>query len=173
MKERGVTNINAQAVMVVSLVPNAIGVLLVGYLLDRPNMRALWANLAVVVVGTPLAYGVWQGVGTSMAANFLLMSLYQLVVGAGMGLAVLPVSRIYKPLERTTGFSFGYNLGYGVLGGCSPLIITSIEYSMVHDSKWLAPSVWLSALGVMSIIGVFALRKLKPRLNEPCVAKLA
>jgi MFS family permease len=173
MKNKGISTLQSQAVMVVSLVPNAIGVLLVGWLLDRPTVRALWANLACVIVGVPLAYGVWSGVGSNLAANYLLMSVYQLVVGAGMGLAVLPVSRIYKPLERTTGFSFGYNLGYGVLGGMSPLIITSTEYGMTHGTKWLAPAVWLTALGALSIIGVFALRKLKPRLNEPEVTKLA
>ena len=57
----------------------------------------------------------------------------QLIIGAAMALVVLPCTRIYAPLERTSGFAFAYNCGYGVLGGLSPLIITS---ECLGDDQW-------------------------------------
>lgn len=165
--------LHAQAMMVVSLLFNAAGVVAVGLLLDR-GMQALGANAAVVALGVPLAFGTFYGLsGTNLGLNFVLVSLFQLVVGVGMGLAVLPCSRIYSTLERSTGFSFGYNLGYGVLGGLSPLIITSIQHALPEQQQqWLAAALWLAAMGALSAVGIALLLWRIPRLNRACVGRL-
>ena len=211
------------------MVPNALGVLGVGLALDR-GMKAVWANSAVVALGVALGFAVFRGLAEGPAAAFLLVSLMQLVIGCGMGLAVLPCTRIYSSLERSTGwvlgrlhclpaaprgrlakgsswrvacrcrcrwpccscslrlchsrsaqpmppvcaarFAFGYNVGYGVLGGLAPLVITSIESRCPDHLKAYAPAFWLLAQGALSAVGILGLLKYKPRLNMPHVAKI-
>lgn len=101
------------------MLSNALGLFTCGTMFDR-GVRAIWINLGVTVVGMSIGFGVFRGVWTSPAAKdvdslatWFLMTLYQGVVGIAMASVVLPATRIYAPLERTTGFSFGYNCGYG------------------------------------------------------------
>ena len=103
----------------VAMLSNALGLFTCGTMFDR-GVRAIWINLGVTVVGMSIGFGVFRGVWTSPAAKdvdslatWFLMTLYQGVVGIAMASVVLPATRIYAPLERTTGFSFGYNCGYG------------------------------------------------------------
>ena len=89
-----------------------------------------------------------------------------------MALVVLPCTRIYSPLERTSGFSFAYNCGYGVLGGLSPLITTSIKKTLDVAVQPYAAPIWLLGLGGVTMIGCVGLRQYAPRLNKPFVGRL-
>jgi hypothetical protein len=75
--------------------------------------------------------------------------------------------------QRTTGFSFGYNCGYGVLGGISPLAVAAIKAALPHGLASFAPAFWLLALGVLSLIGSIGLSLYIPRLAKPYVGKMA
>jgi hypothetical protein len=77
-----------------------------------------------------------------------------------------------KP-QRTTGFSFGYNCGYGVLGGISPLAVAAIKAGLPHALTSFAPAFWLLALGALSLIGSVGLHLYLPRLAKPFVGKMA
>lgn len=68
-------------------------------------------------------------------------SLLHLVIGFAMALVVLPLTRIYEPLERTTGFSFGYAAGYGILGGISPIVVTAFKARLPPHLKAIAPAI--------------------------------
>lgn len=96
----------------------------------------------------------------------------QLVIGMAMANVALPCTRIYRPLERTTGFSFGYNCGYGVLGGLSPMVITAMKSGLSESMEIYAPALWLLILGGASLIGCAGLAAYSPRLNKKFVGHI-
>jgi len=165
------TALTYRGIIIVSLIFNAFGLLSMGVAFDK-GMRAIYANFLVVIVGAGMGFGIFYGVGESVAASYCLTSLMHFVIGMAMAIVVLPCTRIYAPLERTTGFSFAYNCGYGVLGGTSPLIVTSIQADLAKDLKVFAPAFWLLALGGLSMIGCVMLRYYAPRLNKRFVGHL-
>lgn len=128
---------------------NAAGLYTTGLSFDK-GARAIWLNLAVTIVGLSIGFGVFYGVWTSAYATapntlncWFLFSLYQYVCGIAMAAVVLPATRIYAPLERTTGFSFGYNCGYGELS-CPVTQIATNVCACMHadavDAQSLAPT---------------------------------
>lgn len=81
-----------------SLIPNALGLLLVGHIIDR-GVPAIWSNAAIVVLGSCLGFAVYWGVGQSVAAAWGLVAMFHLVIGGGMANVALPCTRIYEPLQ--------------------------------------------------------------------------
>ena len=123
-------------------------------------------------VSVSAGFGVFYGVWASGAAAWCLMSLFQLILGAAMALVALPSTRLYAPLVRTTGFSFGYNCGYGVIGGLTPIIITAIRTSLSDSMRVYAPPLWLLALGAVSLVSCSLLHRFRPRLNKNFVGHI-
>lgn len=76
------------------------------------------------------------------------------------------------PLQRTTGFSFGYNCGYGILGGLSPLAVSAIKANLSASAHAFAPAIWLACLGAISLVGCAGLRFYEPRLGRPHVGRI-
>ena len=77
---------------------------------------------------------------------------------------------IYPVLVRASGFNFSHNVAMGILGGLTPLVVTSIEESMAHNNGDAASSiyslgVWLAVGGVSSVIGLVALQWKRPQSN--------
>jgi hypothetical protein len=60
--------------------------------------------------------------------------------------------RIYHPLERTTGFGFGYAAGYGILGGISPLVVTAFKAGLSAEAANLAPAFCESAPSPLPVL---------------------
>lgn len=87
-------------------------------------------------------------------------------------IVALPMTRVYAPLERTTGFSFGYNCGYGVIGGTSPMVITAMRAALGPSTQAFAPAFWLLALGGLALIGSVLMRFYSPRLAKPFVGRI-
>jgi hypothetical protein len=116
LRTYGYPLIMTQGILITSLVPNALGLLLVGMALDR-GAPALWLNVLLVLIGSALGFCIYWGVSQSLATAWGLVSLFHLVIGGAMANVALPCTRIYEPLSRTTGFSFGYNCGYGARRG--------------------------------------------------------
>jgi hypothetical protein len=116
LRTYGYSLIATQGILLTSLVPNALGLLITGILLDR-GVPALLLNAVLVTVGSGLGFAVFWGVSQSLATAWGLVSLFHLVLGMAMAAVALPCTRIYEPLSRTTGFSFGYNCGYGARRG--------------------------------------------------------
>jgi len=120
----------------------------------------------------PSGFGVFYGVFQGTAGAWCLVSLMQLVIGMAMANVALPCTRIYHPLERTTGFSFAYNCGYGVLGGLSPMVITAMKSGLSESMEIYAPALWLLILGSASLIGCALLTAYSPRLNKSFVGHI-
>ena len=94
-------------------------------------------------------------VGTgSIAGLWVAPALLHLVIGFAMALVVLPLTRIYEPLERTTGFSFGYAAGYGILGGISPIVVTAFKARLPPHLKAIAPAICERPRGARGVWGV-------------------
>ena len=72
--------INTQGLLITSLVPNALGLLLVGMALDR-GAPALWLNALLVLVGSAFGFCMFWGVGQSLSTAWGLVSLFHLVIG--------------------------------------------------------------------------------------------
>jgi hypothetical protein len=51
------------------------------------------------------------------------------IIGFDITMIGLPTTRLYSPLERITGFSFGYSMAMGVIGGFTPNISNAIKAS--------------------------------------------
>ena len=117
-------------------------------------------------------FGVFYGVFTSQAAAWCLMSLFQLILGAAMALVALPSTCLYAPLVRTTGFSFGYNCGYGVIGGLTPIIVTAIRTALPESMRVYASPLWLLATGALSLVGCLLMHFFRPRINQNFVGHI-
>lgn len=65
-------------------------------------------------------FGVLRGSFTSALAAWLVSPAMLFLVGATVPLVGLPCTRMYSQLERVSGYSFGYNLAMGVIGGETP-----------------------------------------------------
>ncbi|KAI8467401.1 MAG: major facilitator superfamily domain-containing protein [Monoraphidium minutum] len=160
-----------QGILIVSLIPNAVGLFAIGFAIDH-GVPALLSNAVLTAVGSALGFAVFWGVGRSLAVAWGLTALFHFVIGGAMANVALPCTRIYEPLSRTTGFSFGYNFGYGVLGGLSPLAVSAIKANLPAASYAFAPAIWLLCLGAISIFGCVGLRMYQPRLGRPYVGKI-
>jgi hypothetical protein len=112
LRTYGYSLIVTQGVLVVSLIPNAIGLLTGGMLLDA-GVPTIHLNAVVVVIGTGLGFAVYPSVGISVAYAWGLVSMFHFIIGIAMANVAMPCTRIYEPLSRTTGYSFAYNCGYG------------------------------------------------------------
>jgi hypothetical protein len=163
--------LQTQAILIVSLVPNALGLLLVGWAIDR-GARAILLNAAIVAIGIPMGFAVFKCVSRGLPAAWALICCFHLVIGAAMANVALPCTRIYEPLQRTSGFSFGYNSGYGVLGGLSPLAVAAIKSGLPAATKAFAPALWLLCLGCISFVGCFGLNMYAPRLGRKYVGRV-
>lgn len=171
LRTYGYPLLSTQGILIVSLIPNALGLLLIGFLIDR-GVPAIWSNACLVLAGSGLGFLVYWGVGKSLASAWGLTAMFHLVIGGAMANVALPCTRIYEPLQRTTGFSFGYNFGYGVLGGLSPLAVSAIKANLTAAAHPFAPAIWLACLGAISIVGCVGLRLYEPRLGRPYVGKI-
>jgi hypothetical protein len=98
LRTYGYPLIATQGLLITSLLPNALGLLLVGMALDR-GLPALWSNVVTVVIGTALAFPVFWGVGKSLAAAWMLVAVFHLVIGGAQSNSLLPCTRIYEPLS--------------------------------------------------------------------------
>jgi hypothetical protein len=171
LRTYGYSLIATQGILLTSLVPNALGLLITGILLDR-GVPALLLNAVLVTVGSALGFAVFWGVSQSISIAWGLVSLFHLVLGMAMAAVALPCTRIYEPLSRTTGFSFGYNCGYGVIGGLSPLAVSAIKAGLSGSQHAFSPAIWLACLGGISLFGCLGLRMYDPRLNRRHVGRL-
>ncbi|KAL4444980.1 hypothetical protein ABPG77_004030 [Micractinium sp. CCAP 211/92] len=178
MREAGLRHIVSQGIVVVSMLTNAAGLFACGTAFDK-GWPAININLAITVVGMSTGFGVFRGMWKQSAAldvnslaAWFLMPLFQGLIGVAMASVVLPATRIYSPLERTTGFSFGYNCGYGVIGGLTPFAVSGIINSLGPDKEAYAPAFWLLGLGGASVLGCLLCYLYGPRLNKPFVGRI-
>lgn len=178
MREAGLKHIVSQGIVVVSMLTNAVGLFACGTAFDK-GWPAIYINLAITVVGMSVGFGVFRGMWDQSAAldvnslaAWFLMPLFQGLIGVAMASVVLPATRIYGPLERTTGFSFGYNCGYGVIGGLTPFAVSGINNSLGPDNEAYAPAFWLLGLGGASVLGCLLCYLYGPRLNKPFVGRI-
>ncbi|KIZ07913.1 Alpha-ketoglutarate permease [Monoraphidium neglectum] len=171
LRTYGYSLIVTQGILIVSLVPNALGLLTGGKLIDA-GVPAIQLNAATVVIGTGLGFAVYPCVGYSVAHAWGLVSMFQYIIGIAMANVGMPCTRIYEPLSRTTGFSFSYNCGYGIIGGLSPLAVAAIKANLPGHAFTFAPAIWLACLGGISIAGVIGLTIYQPRLAKPHVGKI-
>lgn len=163
--------LQVQGMTIISVIFNAIGLILTGIAFDK-GLRAIYAYGAVVLLGVPVAYGVYYGSFASAAGAWCLPCLMQLIVGSAMALVVFPCTRLYSAVERTTSFAFAYNIGYGIVGGLSPMVVAAIKPGLSSSIASLASPFWLTGLGTVSIGGCCLLYAYMPRINKRFIGHL-
>ncbi|KAI7836371.1 hypothetical protein COHA_009764 [Chlorella ohadii] len=161
----------SQGILLVSIPFCILGYLAMGVWLDCGG-RSIRANVAVITAGGGMAFGVFYGSFSSEVAAWILSPIFLAVVGAGIVCIGLPMNRLYDPLERITGFSLGYNIAMGVIGGFTPVICNGIRASIPASLDVYAGPFWLLGMAGLSVAGCIGQWAYAPRLDEPFVGKL-
>lgn len=98
--------------------------ILFALLADRIGRRPvlLFASIGLLVVSTPLFVALRSG-ALSPTVVFLGFAVF---VGAAAGGIGAIITELFPRAVRYTGVSVGYGLALGILGGTTPLVITSL-----------------------------------------------
>lgn len=92
------------------------------------------------------------------------------LTGASCPLLFFPAFTSPSPLSP--GPLCSYNVGYGVLGGLTPFVVSAIIDTSPTNLLCYAPTWWLLALGGASVLGCGLIRAYEPRLNRPFVGRI-
>lgn len=147
----------AMTVMVLPLMP--LGAL-VG---DRLLPRRTWIAIALTIVGVaavPLSLWMLESggsMGVVVLAHAITFALLAVPLGSGPALFV----ELFPARDRLSGYSVAFNLGVGVFGGLTPMIVTSI---IAATGVVIAPAWYLL---VASAVAVNALALMPDRSRSP------
>lgn len=110
------------------------------------------AMLAIGATSYPLflMLSAWPGVATLM----IVQALVGFLIAACLGPIPAMLSDIFPTVTRGTGLALSYNFSVTLFGGFSPLIVT---WLIASSGSKLAPSFYVMATAVLSIVSVLAL----------------
>tara|TARA_B100001248_G_scaffold261923_1_gene254993 strand:+ start:18431 stop:19786 length:1356 start_codon:yes stop_codon:yes gene_type:complete len=142
---------------------NSFGILLFsfsvlgfGALSDRVGRRKLFLIMsALLAVVCYPAFTLFQAHETwSTIGAYTLLS----VIGGFIGIVPVTLTEMFPARIRFTGFSFGYNLSYAILGGLTPLVCTTLI--QVLDNP-LAPAFYIIGVCVIAFCTMFFMKETK------------
>lgn len=141
---------------VVAGIITVFGSPLVGHLADRfgPARIMTYAAVAALV----LAWPIFQLIVTLRSVTALVIAIALLGVIMAFYFAPLPglLSSLFPAGIRGSGLSVTYNVGVTLLGGIAPLVLT---WLLQVTGSLNAPSLYYMAIAVVSLVGLFFVRK--------------
>ncbi|KAI8470012.1 MAG: major facilitator superfamily domain-containing protein [Monoraphidium minutum] len=146
-----------------AMVPAIVGA---GWLADRPGFpRVAWAVGAYVLSGAMCVpmFLAWE-ITKSVAACWLLMLAYMLLLSAVLGVLPVSMSCLYPPTQRASGFNFAHNCAMSLMGGLAPTVVTAI--SVTTSNTVTAPGWYMLAVTLVSILAGAAIIFVAPEANR-------
>lgn len=132
------------------------GVPFVGHLADRigPARVMTYAAVAAFV----LAYPLFKLMTSTPTVGVMVVVIALLGVIMSFYFGPLPalLSGLFPAAIRGSGLSVAYNVGVTLLGGIAPLVLT---WLLKATGSLDAPSIYFMAIAVISLVGLFFVRK--------------
>ncbi|KIZ04144.1 Putative proline/betaine transporter [Monoraphidium neglectum] len=153
LRDEGVPNLTTQVMSITALTAKLGGVLLCGWLADK-GMGVCIAGAANALIGVGLNFGLGKVVADYVKGSGALVGAWLMQVlllgWTGFALALLPTVgvNIFSPDVRASGYNIGYSITSGIVGGLSPLAVTSIMAN--HGAGIYGAAFWTLAAGCVS-----------------------
>ncbi len=155
VKQLGLSPATGQYMTIVILAFNSIGYVVIGHLLDT-GVPALTMYMAALPAVTGLSFAMFASMGTTLAATYIIVSgMLLLAIGIAQVPNILALTRLYAPLDRSTGHSL------------------ALQAAVPQRYKRLAPAFWIMAMAVPGLAATVVVCRYRPRLNQPYLARLA
>jgi len=132
------------------------GVPFVGHLADRigPARVMTYAAVAAFVLAYPL-FKLMTSTPT-VGAMVVVIALLGVIMSFYFGPLPALLSGLFPAAIRGSGLSVAYNVGVTLLGGIAPLVLT---WLLKATGSLDAPSIYYMAIAVISLVGLFFVRK--------------
>ena len=126
-----------------------------GVIGDRYMRRHTFIGIAVALIAL-LAYPMflWLKDGT-LVGVITVQLLLDVLVAVPLGSCPAMFAELFPTRDRLSGYSMAYNLGYGIVGGTTPVIAT---WLIASTGARLAPVFYLIALTTLSIVTLIWMR---------------
>jgi metabolite-proton symporter len=131
------------------------GMIYFGWLSDRVSRRAIFFVGLVGMTAAPWAWFALLGTG-DWPLMLLGFALLLIPYAANYGIMPAYFVAVFPAHIRYTGLSLGYTLGAVLAGGTAPIIAT---FLFGEFGDWHAIALYMSATGVLSMIGAIFLRE--------------
>jgi MHS family proline/betaine transporter-like MFS transporter len=136
-------------------------IIFAGWISDRYIRRTHFLALSMgfsAVLGIPAA--LWMTSG-SLVAAFTCQLIFGILMAIALGVAPTLFVELFPTSHRLTGYSISFNLGMGIIGGTTPMIVT---WFIATTEITIAPAIYMLFWGIIAVITLFWIRD---RSREP------
>ncbi|MFH5879393.1 MFS transporter [Arthrobacter sp. NA-172] len=154
-KELGESRSTLLGLISVSVCIVMAGMIYFGWLSDRISRRAIFFAGLVGMTAAPWAWFALLGTG-NWPLMLLGFALLLIPYAANYGIMPAYFVGVFPAHIRYTGLSLGYTLGAVLAGGLAPIIAT---FLLGAFGDWQAIALYMSGIGIVSMIGTFFLRE--------------
>jgi len=136
-------------------------IILAGWISDRYIKRTHFIALSIgfcVALGIPAA--LWMASGSIVAA-FTCQLIFGILMAIPLGIAPTLLVELFPTSHRLTGYSISFNLGMGIIGGTTPMIVT---WLIATTDNSIAPALYMLFWGIIAVITLIWMRD---RSREP------
>jgi MFS family permease len=135
---------------------NLFWLLAVGAFSDRVGRRKLLIAFTVLAIVTAYPAVMWLAAAPSFGRLLAVELWLSFIYGSYNGAMVVYLTEIVPARIRASGFSLAYSLATALFGGFTPAICT---YLIHRTGNLAAPGAWMSAAGVLGLVGVVTIRR--------------
>lgn len=136
-------------------------IIFAGWISDRYIRRTHFLALSMgfsAVLGIPAALWMISG---SLVAAFTCQLIFGILMAIALGVAPTLFVELFPTSHRLTGYSISFNLGMGIIGGTTPMIVT---WFIATTEITIAPAIYMLFWGIIAVITLFWIRD---RSREP------
>lgn len=152
----------AGTVLIMLLVP------LMAWISDRwvPRRYLIAGAFAVMSGLSALLFGLLQTGTTGAVAGAQLV--FAVLIAVPLGVAPALLVELFHRVDRLTGYSIAYNIGLGVVGGTTPMVVTALIEAF-HTPY--APAFYLTAWAVVATVALLFMRPAMAPSDDPALAR--
>jgi len=130
-------------------------ILVAGWISDRYIRRTHFIALSMglsAILAVPAA--LWMTSGSIVAA-FTCQLIFGILMAIPLGVAPTLFVELFPTAHRLTGYSISFNLGMGIVGGTTPMIVTWI---ISRTGVSIAPALYMLLWGIIAVITLLRMR---------------
>lgn len=149
-------------VLIMVLVP------VMALLSDRwvPRRHLIAGAFAAMAVLGAFLFGLLQS-GTVWAVG-LAQLVFALLIAVPLGAAPALLVELFHDADRLTGYSIAYNIGLGVVGGTTPMVVTALIEAL--DTPY-APAFYLMGWAIVATVALLFMRPVMATSDESALAR--